>query len=394
MKSFDLTPSSKVSTSGNFNVLNFSIDSLDEFYLINEDIVGNISYGEGIEFVGLELVNGTSSKNIDYNTTGIGSFIIDSSQISTPGIYGLVATANYNDSEINISSEFSVGSIDVSFADIEIDLGENVEIKLVINSGGFDNVNGYYFISVGDKPVGNSINSGFNVDEYINVGDFTPDKSGEIQITNALKGLLKRQAIYGYVFEGRNYLRFGAARKMIDLDMGDVAVKHLRQDGCDVYLLAGYLEILRGILPFVQYAESDHSARFSPHLQHSLDHTYAFRCLAVDLQYLVPGQHPLLISGGAGYGGNYCKLVFSAHGYFDPYTSKRSLQIVLAQLVVSGIEIGGIRIIEGLDHAVYRSLAQFVQIQVITVHVIIEDHLPRFFNKVEFTLSGGSAKPR
>ncbi|MCK5450055.1 hypothetical protein KAI32_04260 [Candidatus Pacearchaeota archaeon] len=178
----DILGTSKVSTSGNFNVLNFSIDSLDEFYLINEDIVGNISYGEGIEFVGLELVNGTSSKNIDYNTTGIGSFIIDSSQISTPGIYGLVATANYNDSEINISSEFSVGSIDVSFADIEIDLGENVEIKLVINSGGFDNVNGYYFISVGDKPVGNSINSGFNVDEYINVGDFTPDKSGEFSV--------------------------------------------------------------------------------------------------------------------------------------------------------------------------------------------------------------------
>ncbi|MFC2174221.1 UTP--glucose-1-phosphate uridylyltransferase GalU [Acidobacteriota bacterium] len=32
-----------------------------------------------------------------------------------------------------------------------------------------------------------------------------PDENGEIQITNALRGLLKRQAVYGYLFEGIRY---------------------------------------------------------------------------------------------------------------------------------------------------------------------------------------------
>lgn len=32
-----------------------------------------------------------------------------------------------------------------------------------------------------------------------------PDAKGEIQITNALKGLLQRQAVYGYLFEGTRY---------------------------------------------------------------------------------------------------------------------------------------------------------------------------------------------
>lgn len=45
----------------------------------------------------------------------------------------------------------------------------------------------------------------FNPDIFQAIRETPPDKKGEIQITDAIKLLLRRQPIYGYLFEGKRY---------------------------------------------------------------------------------------------------------------------------------------------------------------------------------------------
>ena len=52
------------------------------------------------------------------------------------------------------------------------------------------------------------------------IGDVKPGKGGEIQLTDALSGLLKKRQIYGYLFTGKRYDagdKFGYLKAIVDL---------------------------------------------------------------------------------------------------------------------------------------------------------------------------------
>jgi 3'-phosphoadenosine 5'-phosphosulfate sulfotransferase len=116
-------PSIVNSSSGNFVVFDFSINPLNSFYFNNSDISGSVnSQGD----FSLELRRNGVNQNIVNSGS---SFLIESSKISVPGNYELLATTSYYNESLSVSKNFSVGGISVGFPpSVEVD--ENVNFVI------------------------------------------------------------------------------------------------------------------------------------------------------------------------------------------------------------------------------------------------------------------------
>ena len=140
---------------GSFDVLNFSINDLDNFYFNDKDISGNVNYNDSFE---LKLIGGNSEQIISHDFGG--NFTIKKSNLSKTGSYELIATVNYSGRNISISESFSVGNVDVDFVS-SANEDEDVDFNITIHNA----IGVFYDLYVGgilidDARSGNRIISG------------------------------------------------------------------------------------------------------------------------------------------------------------------------------------------------------------------------------------------
>ena len=176
-------------TSGSFNVLDFSIDDLDDFYFNNSVISGNVSYAGDYK---LELRGGGSVQEVALSGD---VFSIGSSMISVPGDYELVATTNYSGEMVSVSESFSVGFIDLRFKDPEIEIGESAVVELYIDSRGFG---GNYYVRSGAVFIDGANFDGSGVVD-VEFSSFSPSFTGSYPLS--LNGVVDGE-IYEFVSLG------------------------------------------------------------------------------------------------------------------------------------------------------------------------------------------------
>lgn len=161
------------STSGYFEVFDFSISGLDDFYFNDSVVAGSVNHQEGSNVESLVL----DGSAISYN--GDGNFSIEGFLISTPGNYELVATTDYYENPISVSESFEVGAGSVRFVDTTIEVGDEAVVELYIDSRGLP---GNYYVHAGGEWVGGI---GFDGSEIIDVdfSDFEPSGVGNYSLT-------------------------------------------------------------------------------------------------------------------------------------------------------------------------------------------------------------------
>ena len=198
------------SVDGNFNVFDFSINSLDEFYFNDSTISGTVNSQGDFE---LKLKCGSDVQTI--NTSG-GNFNVESPAISAPGKYELIATTNYYSEELSVSRNFSVGYASVKFVEENSNVEENVGVKLYIDSQGFS---GNYYIRVGSELIAGD---GFTGATVINIdaGNFKSSSDGSYSL--ALTGQVNNK---NYNFAGLNTLTVAKAGNS-DIDSPDIDLKY------------------------------------------------------------------------------------------------------------------------------------------------------------------------
>ena len=205
----DRTNNSKTaSDSGNFDVFNFKINDLDEFYFYGDTIIGTLESQN--DYI-LELKNGSNIQTI--NQDG-GNFAIDSSFTSTADNYELIAKTSYYENEISSSKNFSIGSANASFRSTNIEIGENVIIDLDVD---FVDFTGAYDILVD----GVSIAGGFVDKTLMKEISFTPseEKTYSIELKNYVNGK-------EHSFFGDNTLIVNSVGGNVDTDSPDIDLKY------------------------------------------------------------------------------------------------------------------------------------------------------------------------
>jgi len=185
-------------TSGNFEVFDFSIDGVNSFYLNHSSVSGNVHYQDNFAL----RLNG------DVVSSSDGSFGFSSSDISAPGIYELNATTDDYEGLTSVVESFVVGAGNVRFEDTSVGLGDDVVIKLNIDSQG---LSGDYRVYVDGGEVRNGLieASGASVD----IGDFVPSAVGTYTL-----GVLGQINGSSYNFVGSNVLTVSAASQSGDDD--------------------------------------------------------------------------------------------------------------------------------------------------------------------------------
>ncbi|MCD4771345.1 hypothetical protein K8R30_02910 [archaeon] len=155
-------------TSGNFEVFDFSIDGVNSFYFNHSSVFGNVRYQDSF---GLVL-------NDNVVSSSDGSFEFSGSDISVPGSYVLNATTDDYEDLVSVVEDFVVGAGNVKFEDVSVELGDDVVIKLDIDSQG---LSGDYRVYVDGGEIRNGLIGASGVSASI--GDFVPSAVGSYSLS-------------------------------------------------------------------------------------------------------------------------------------------------------------------------------------------------------------------
>jgi hypothetical protein len=196
-----------VSASGFFDVFDFKINGMDDFYFNNSNVSGSVDSQGDFE---LKLRKGDNEEIIHHTT---GDFLIEKSKISSPGNYELIASSSYYDGNISVSKNFSVGFASVRFLDENIELGETAPVELYIDSQGFS---GNYYLWSNAEFVGGT---GIIDSEIVNINNFKPNGDGVYSLS--LNVLIDNVQ---YSFGGLNDLVVGAQEDVVDNTDPDISL--------------------------------------------------------------------------------------------------------------------------------------------------------------------------
>lgn len=171
---YDDTKGIEGTTSGTFDIIDFSISGIDNFYWNDFSVSGDLSY-QGNPDIELYYENENTPKSCDITTEN--SFTIPQPCISEPGEYHLIAREDSYGWETE-PVYFYVGEASVEFDDPEVGIDEKTIVNADVNFGGA--IGGDYSLFVGKGNGGSDCETELIVG-FTGVGngdDFSSDETG------------------------------------------------------------------------------------------------------------------------------------------------------------------------------------------------------------------------